>query len=440
VAIAVGVAVAIGLIGGHEVPDYDATFALIWGHDIVHGHAPDYTLPFRPAAHPLTTVVAVIGAPLGRDGAAELLRWVALLGAGAFVAAVFRLAQVLFGTAAGVVAALFVATHSPLWGFSELAFMDAWAAAFVVWAALLEVRTPRRGWPVFVLLGLAGLIRPEVWLFAAAYWVWIAIGSLRRAVLLLPLVALGPAVWIVWDLATSQTFLGSVGTAEGLPVANSSGGHGLGRAPGALTRYIGGFVRPPELIAAAVGVALLAREGWRRAAMPAALIALNVLAFAIVAERGGPLEQRYLLVASAMVLVFAAYAIAGARPRVVGVVLALACIAYAPIDIGRLVDVRDRVRVSDDVYSNLRDVVEANGTRCALRGRVHVDDVRLRPFVAYWGAIPPERIDTEPGGTGSVVALDPVARELSSRSLPANPDATPGAPPLWRLEGACATQ
>jgi hypothetical protein len=183
---------------------------------------------------------------------------------------------------------------------------------------------------------------------------------------------------------------------------------------------------------------------WRLATIPVALIVLNVLAFAIVAQRGGPIEQRYLLVAAGTLLVFAAYAVSQAqRPRFVraaGIALALACIAYAPFDIGRIVDVRDQVHVSDDVYTDLRSAVQAPATRCALRGHVHVDDVRLRPFIAYWAAVPLRRIDTNPGGSGAVVPLDPVARELSSRSLPANPDASTKAPPLWRVEGACARQ
>ena len=439
-AIAVVVAVAIGLIGGHAFPDYDATFALIWGRDILHGRAPDYLLPYRPAGHPLTTFAGVLGEPLGRAGAAEFLRWLALLGAGAFVASAFRLGQTLFGTLAGALAALLLATRAPLWGFSELAFMDAWAAALVVWAATLEVRTPRRGAPVLVLLAFAGLIRPEVWLFAAVYWVWIALGSTGRAVRLLPLAALGPVIWIAWDLATAQTFLGSVSTATGLPVATSSAGHGLDRAPGALARYIGGFVRPPELIAAAAGLLLLARAEWRRALIPGALITINVAAFAIVAERNGPIEQRYLLIACAMLLVLAAYAIACATPRMIGIVLAIACLAYAPVDIGRIVDLRNRVGVSDAIYSDLRDVVEAHSTRCALGGHVHVDDVRLRPFIAYWGAISPRQIDTEAGGSGELVALDPAARELSSRSLPAGTGSEVTPPPHWRLTGSCAGQ
>jgi hypothetical protein len=425
---------------------------------------PDYTLPFRPAGHPLTTFVALVGQPLGRDGAAEFLRWVALVGAGAFVASVFRLGQTLFGTLAGAVAAVLLATRSPLWGFSELAFMDAWAAAFVVWAGVLEARSPWRGAPVFVLLGVAGLLRPEVWLFAAAYWLWIAIDSRSRALRMIPLAALGPLLWIAWDLITAGSFLASVGTAEGLPVATSSGGHGLGRAPSALVRYIGGFVRPPEVVAAVVGGLLVLRADWRRSLIPVALFVLNVLAFAIVAERNGPIEQRYLLVASAALLLFAGYAIAqvwdraaaarsaaSASPadadvgaarvaRIAGIVVAVACIAYAPIDIGRLIDVRDQVRVSDRVYSDLRDVVQDPATRCTLSDHVHVDDVRLRPFVAYWGAIEEDRIDTDPGGSGTLVALDPVARELSSRSLPSDPDAKPKSPSLWRLDGPCARQ
>jgi hypothetical protein len=473
VAIVVGVAVAIGLVGGHSFPDYDATFALIWGREITHGVAPNYKLPFRPAGHPLTTLVGVVGSPLGRDGAAELLRWVALLGAGAFVASVFRFGQALFGTLAGVVAAALLFTRSPLWGYSLLGFMDAWAATFVVWAALLEVHRPRRGLPVFVLLALAGLIRPEVWLFVAAYWVWIAIGSPTRALKLLPLAALGPLAWIAWDLATSQTFLGSVATAEGLPVATSAAGNGLNRAPDALVRYLGGFARPPEVIAAAVGAALLALSDWRRGVLPAALLVLNVFTFVVVAARNGPLEQRYLLVASAMGLVFAGYAIAqiaptarvsaqarGTRPppalrgpgiRIVAGVLAAACILYAPIDARRMADLRDQVTVANAVDSELRAVVQSDAAKCGLRGHVHVPDVRLRPFIAYWAGAPLERIDTSPGGTASLSPQDTVAQQLVSRSLPEHTERNPlpnqpadpdvlSSSQGWSLSGACARQ
>jgi hypothetical protein len=457
VAIAAAVAVAIRLVGGHAFPDYDATYALIWGRDIAHGHAPDYAVSVRPAGHPLLMLVTTLASPLGRQGAADVVSWLALLGAGAFVAALFRFGQALAGTAAGAVAALLLFTREPLWGFSLLAFMDLLAAAFVFWAGTLELRAPRRGAPVLVLLAVAGLLRPEVWLIAGVYWLWCG-----RPWRLLPLAALAPLLWITWDLATTQTFLGSVTPSSGVEETTSTAGHGVIHAPGALARYVGGFVRPPEAVAAAAGMALAFWRRDRRALIPAALLVLNVVTFVLVALTKGPLEQRYLVVAAGAALAFAGYAIvapwaarAGERSalRVAAAVLALACIAYAPIDARRIRDLHRQVAVAWTVDRELRDVVRAPVARCALRGHVHVADVRLRPFLAYWTATPEQRIGTEPGGTGELVATDSVAAELTSRSLPDHVQRTPLRPPAvapglrvlsassaWRLSGRCAQQ
>ena len=46
--------------------------------------------------------------------------------------------------------------------------------ALVVWAAVLEAERPRRGVPVLVTLALAGLLRPEAWVLAGMYWLWVA--------------------------------------------------------------------------------------------------------------------------------------------------------------------------------------------------------------------------------------------------------------------------
>jgi hypothetical protein len=270
----------------------------------------------------------------------------------------------------------------------------------------------------------------------------------------LPLALAAPIAWGLWDLVTAHDFLGSIIADEGLPTSSSSGGHGLGRVPGSLARFIGGFVRPPEMVAAVGGVLLLLlRRDWRRLLLPAALIVLNILTFVVVAGRSGPLEQRYLLVAAGVVLVFAGFAIAQcvtawsglADPRerriaqAAGIVLALACIAYAPIDVRRIDDLRDQVSVADSVYGELRGVLEKPQAGC-LRGPVQVPNVRLRPFVGYWGEVDEANVGTEPGAHADVEALTPVARELSSRSLPADPDADPGPRPRWRLDVVCTPQ
>ena len=44
---------------------------------------------------------------------------------------------------------------------------------FVIWALLLEIRQPRRGWPVLAMLSLAGLLRPEAWVLAGLYWLYL---------------------------------------------------------------------------------------------------------------------------------------------------------------------------------------------------------------------------------------------------------------------------
>jgi hypothetical protein len=460
----VGAAVAIGVLAGHSFPDYDATFALVWGHDLAHGHGPDYGLPYRPGGHPLTTAVATVLSVLGRSGAAEAMRWIVLLGAGALVAGVFRLGQALFGTAVAVLAAIVLLTRTPV--FSLLGYMDVPAAALVVWAAVLEVRKPRRGASVLVLLAIAGLVRPEAWLMAGAYWIWLAWGGRWRAALrLAPLVVAAPVLWVGWDAATSQTFLGSVRTEAGVPVGPSAGGHGLHDAPRALARFLGGFLRPPEAIAAAAGAALaLVRIRERPLALvPLGILAVNVAGFLLIAWSGGALEQRYLFPAAAMLVLLAGYAALGwlhdparrmrSALRTTGVVCAVAFLAYSPVDFDRLHDLRTRVMAADNSYSELRDVVRSDAARCALGGRVHIPNARLRPFVAYWGGVPLARVYTDPPITGDIQATDSIAQQVSSRSLPSNTRMGPiaGPPPPagfrvaaeqggWRLAGRCARQ
>src|SRR5436190_926550 len=82
--------------------------------------------------------------------------------------------------------------YALVWG----GYVDLPTAAFVVWAAVLEARQPKRGAPVLILLTLAGLLRPEAWLYAGAYWVWL--GAPLR---LIGLAAAGPLIWLASDLA-----------------------------------------------------------------------------------------------------------------------------------------------------------------------------------------------------------------------------------------------
>ena len=69
----------------------------------------------------------------------------------------------------GVVAALIVLTREPIFSYGVRAYVDIPYICLLLGALLVETRRPRAGTPVLVLMALAGLLRPEAWLFAVAY-------------------------------------------------------------------------------------------------------------------------------------------------------------------------------------------------------------------------------------------------------------------------------
>src|SRR5829696_5739442 len=209
------VAAAVFAFFGHAFLNYDSFYALVWGDDLAHGRTPQYDAPVAPTPHPLATLVALVLAPLGEHAEAVFLVLV-LIAIAALVVGIFRLGQVLYSAPVGVLAALIVATRVPLLNFGIRGYVDLPTIALVVWAAVLEARAPRRRAQVMLLLVLAGLLRPEMWLFAAAYWLWCAprldwAGRGRLAAL----AALAPALWLLSDLAiTGDPFWSLNGTTD----------------------------------------------------------------------------------------------------------------------------------------------------------------------------------------------------------------------------------
>ncbi|MDQ3936660.1 MAG: hypothetical protein M3340_18730, partial [Actinomycetota bacterium] len=157
--IAVALAAVLRLAYGVGDPGYDASYALLWGHEAAEGRAPDYEGPGSPTPHPLGNLVSIPLALLGGSAweALTLLTYLAFaaLGCGAFV-----LGRTLFSAPVGVVFAALLLTRPLLVSETLEAFVDLPFLALLVWAAALEARSPRRGAPVLVLLALAGLLRP----------------------------------------------------------------------------------------------------------------------------------------------------------------------------------------------------------------------------------------------------------------------------------------
>src|SRR4051812_46365592 len=164
---------------GHAFLNYDTFYALVWGDEVVHGLTPQYDAPVAPTPHPLAIAVGMFASLFGDAGEGVMLG-IVLFAIGWLVVGVYRLGRESFAWPVGVLAAVILATRAPPLNFGIRGYVDLPAIAFVVWAAVLEARRPRRGWPVLVLLGLAGLLRPEAWLFIAVYWLWLLPGRTWR--------------------------------------------------------------------------------------------------------------------------------------------------------------------------------------------------------------------------------------------------------------------
>src|SRR3954451_15971109 len=160
VATVLGVAAVLRVLFDPWYLNYDARYALLWARDVWTGIKPDYAADFAPTPHPLSTALSSFALPFG-DHADTVVVWVVLLSFGLLVWLTFRLGAELFGHWAGVVAAVVVATRPVLLRDVLLGYQDIPFAALIVGAVLLEARRPRRGLAVLVLLGLAGLLRPE---------------------------------------------------------------------------------------------------------------------------------------------------------------------------------------------------------------------------------------------------------------------------------------
>ena len=391
---------ASGLIGlaifaffGRTFLNYDTFYALLWGGDLAQGRTPDYRVPVAPTPHPLAVLVGEAASQLGSGGEAVMLA-IVIAALGALVVGVFRLGEQLFSWQVGLLAALIMATRVPLLNYGIRGYVDLVEIALVVWGAVLEARSPRRGAPVLVLLGLAGLLRPEAWLYAGAYWLWLFPARTRaERIALAGLVVAPPLLWGLSDLAVSGDFLWSLHGTHDLASA-------LGRQTGLVNaiktapRRLGEIVRLPELIAAVVGVAFGLVAYPRRLALPLAITALNGLAFAVFAVAGLSLLGRYLFLAGVMLCLFAAVGCLGWLDspgnrlwRVTGsVALAAIVVFFGVQQVDRLSSLRTDIRARAQVQSDLH-ALALPGCR-----PVYVPDHRLVPLLAYWHNLRPRRI------------------------------------------------
>jgi hypothetical protein len=405
----VAVAVALFLLYGPSYVNYDAQWALLWARDLWDGYTPEYGGDFAPTPHPLASAVSSLALPLGHDADLAVL-WLSLLAFGFLVYLTYRLGAQLFSPWVGAVAALVVLTRPAMERDALIGYQDMAFAVLVIGAVLLEARRSRRGVPVLILLALAGLLRPEAWVLAALYWLWLWPPASPRERALTGLLALAaPLIWAACDwLITGDPLHSLHGTAALAEEADRR------RSPSSVpywtAHYFGYALREPVLIGVPLGLAFAWLHARRRAALPLAVLAAMTAVFAIGPLFGLPLIRRYVETPAILLTLFYGLAVCGwmllppgrSRRRwllVGGLAVALS-VAYLPWHVDKLRDVERRMDVDGAMYASLQRAAEAPAVRAAFArcGGLTTADHRPIPFVRFWLDGAPGTVRTVEGG------------------------------------------
>jgi hypothetical protein len=430
-----GVAAFVAALFGRVPLSFDTYFALVYGRDLAHLRSPDLELGVASTPHPLFDVVAALLAPLG-DGA-ELGLWlIVLLSFGAACVAAYRIAATLAGPLAGALAAGLLVTRPAMLEVAARASVDMPALALVLWALVLELRRPRRGAAVLGLLALAGLLRPEAWLMAGAYWLWIAPeAAAPERIRLGVLAAAGPLLWMLHDLVLTGDPLWSRNrTADTVASSYRTGLDGLAEVP----RHVGSILGVSGGVAAVAGLAfavlvLRRRSGneveAQRVWLLLAVLALSAVAAIALAVGGQPILQRFFLVPAAVLLVLGAAVAAevasrAARPGAFALIALI--VALLPFDAVRIADTRGELRADQRIQSELRDLVDAGPARSALDEcrPVHLTAGGMLPALVFALDVPPADLAAPAPGRATVATLPAAADD----ELP-YPLAPPSPPP-----------
>jgi hypothetical protein len=301
---------AIGFFVYPTYPNYDSYYSLLWGQEVLDLQTPGFEGFRVPTEHPLAIAAGAVLSLVGRSG--DRL-WIALTLASFLwlVWGVYRLGRIAFTPLVGAVAAALVLTRFDFGFLAARGYIDIPYMALVVWAAVLEAQRPRRGVPVLLVLAAAGMLRPEAWVLAGLYWLWMAWrATWRQRLLYAALAAIGPLTWTLVDLIVTGDPLFSLlytsGSAEDLGRQRS-----LSELPTAIPGFFTTIVKLPVMIAAVAGLGIAVTLAPRRMSVPLVLLASGVGTFVLIGVAGASVIERYLAVAAVALLVFAALFFAG---------------------------------------------------------------------------------------------------------------------------------
>jgi hypothetical protein len=292
-----------------------------------------------------------------------------------------------------------------------LAYQAVPFAALIVGATLLEARRPRRGAPVLIVLALAGLLRPEAWVLAGLYWLWMWPASTwRQRFELVLLVAAAPLIWAGSDWAVTGDALHSLHGTKDLAIANDRR-RTIPEVPLWTAMYFGYALREPLVLGVPIGLVFAWRYRRREAALPIAVVVAMVAVFAVGPAFGLPLIRRYIEAPAVLLSLFYGLAVTGwtLLPRgtdrrrhwiIAGAVAALLSVAYIPWHAKLLDTVHSRLQRDGVMYRDLQRAMRAPAVAAAFSqcGHLTAGDHRPIPFARFWIGGPPGTVGTVEGG------------------------------------------
>ena len=402
-------------------PNYDTIYYLLWGREIFDGMSPDYGAPLAPTPHPLYDLLGAIVAPLG-DGSITVAIVIAYVSLGLLAWLVYKLGAAWFDRLIGGVAAFLLMTSAPVLSNGLRAYVDLPYMVLCLAALLIETKKPKAGWPVLVLLALAGLLRPEAWLFAGFYFLYLALeltppregrripglklrdgGIDRNLILMACLTVAGPVIWVLFDLITTgSAFYSFTGTRETVDT--------LERQTGPVDvvlygpRRLGEVLQWPGMLGAAAGFVLCLATMRKKATLAAVSAVLALIAFALMGASGLAIIPRYTMLAASILAIFAATSVLGwrlipkenqwRRPwQVVAVLVVLVYLVWLPnqYDLLQKVDrdLTDQSLVERDLEALVDDGAFAKVEDCL---PISVPNHRAVPRLAFWLDIRPSDV------------------------------------------------
>lgn len=387
-----GVLAVVGFFVYPTFPNYDSYYSLLWGRELLDGTKPSFDVYRAPTQHPLAVFLGAVLSLVG-DEADRILVALAFASFVVLAAGLYRLGRVAFTPAIGLVAAVLLCTRFDFPFLAARGYIDVSYLAAVIWAAALEAERPRRGTPVFVLLFLAAMMRPEAWLLCGLYFLWMFPGSSwKRRGVYAALTWAGTFIWVALDYwATGDpkfSLTHTSGLAEELGRQRP-----VGEVPGLSIQYLKNLDKTPVFAIGLVGLVIAAFAVPRRLATPFALFAVGMGTFLLVGLAGLSVIDRYLLVPSLMVMVFAGVAIAGwtmleaGRLRTAWIAVAavgvLGAAAYTATNLS-LNTFDNDLRYRGEAHASLEEVLRAPAVQAGLRcGPISVPSHKLLPDVRW---------------------------------------------------------